>query len=178
MPLTRALYTQVKHSICQPELWPYQTTDFHRHSANNIFVQIRDRSLLARYLVEQKPPPQDREAPYTPIPSRSIRRYYFKQAKSGSLDDFSVVSGDWGVASWKHKHLSENIQPVALRGPEVLIKAPWDFRLTGGIWAPSYWEFIAPFVYFPVRRENRPKNRAATTCGSILPMCRLFWAVS
>lgn len=33
--------------------------------------------------------------------------------------------GDWGVASWTDRHLSELIQPVALRAPEVLIKAPW-----------------------------------------------------
>lgn len=33
--------------------------------------------------------------------------------------------GDWGVACWTDSHLSELIQPVALRAPEVLIKAPW-----------------------------------------------------
>ncbi|XWW96282.1 hypothetical protein V2A60_004255 [Cordyceps javanica] len=93
---------------------------------NNIFVQIRDRSLMDRYFQEQKPPHQDREVPYTPIPSCSIRQYYFERHNIGSLDGFSVVLGDWGVASWKHKHLCQNIQPVALRAPEVLIKAPWD----------------------------------------------------
>lgn len=61
-----------------------------------------------------------------PIPSRSLRRYYFERHKSDSVDGFSVVLGDWGVVSWKSKHLSQNIQPVALRAPEVLLKAPWD----------------------------------------------------
>jgi serine/threonine-protein kinase SRPK3 len=36
-----------------------------------------------------------------------------------------VALGDWGVASWKTKHLSENDQPVALCAHEVLVKAPW-----------------------------------------------------
>jgi serine/threonine-protein kinase SRPK3 len=31
-----------------------------------------------------------------------------------------------GVSSWGDRHLSEKIQPVALRAPEVLIEAPWD----------------------------------------------------
>ncbi|KAM3434141.1 hypothetical protein MY4824_005600 [Beauveria thailandica] len=91
---------------------------------SNIFVQIRDRSLLERYLQEQKPPQQDRKVPYMPIPSRSLRRYYFQ--KNDSIDGFSAVLGDWGVASWKNKRFSQNIQPVALRAPEVLLKAPWD----------------------------------------------------
>lgn len=42
------------------------------------------------------------------------------------MDGFSVVLGDWGVASWKDNHLTENIQPVALRAPEVLLDVPWD----------------------------------------------------
>lgn len=37
--------------------------------------------------------------------------------------------GDWGVSSWATKHLTENIQPVALRAPEVLIRAPWDTKV-------------------------------------------------
>ncbi|EGX87929.1 srpk, putative [Cordyceps militaris CM01] len=93
---------------------------------NNIFVQIRDRTLVERYLQEQKPPDQDREVPYRPIPSCPLQNYYFTRHESDSINGFSVVLGDWGVASWKTKHLSENIQPVALRAPEVLIKAPWD----------------------------------------------------
>lgn len=37
-----------------------------------------------------------------------------------------MAIGDWGVSSWADNHLTELIQPVALRAPEVLIKAPWD----------------------------------------------------
>ncbi|KAG5967526.1 hypothetical protein E4U57_000684 [Claviceps arundinis] len=33
---------------------------------------------------------------------------------------------DFGVSSWREKHLFEKIQPLALRAPEVAIGAPWD----------------------------------------------------
>ncbi|KAK8050894.1 CMGC protein kinase [Apiospora rasikravindrae] len=36
-----------------------------------------------------------------------------------------MVLGDWGAASWTDKHLTELLQPVALRSPEVLLGAPW-----------------------------------------------------
>ncbi|KKF97143.1 Serine/threonine-protein kinase SRPK [Ceratocystis platani] len=81
----------------------------------------------ASYLQERKPPTQNRKEPYyTPIPSESLRCHYFTEEDGTRLKEFNVALGDWGVASWKTKHLSENIQPVGLRAPEVLIKAPWD----------------------------------------------------
>ncbi|KAG6119016.1 hypothetical protein E4U14_005988 [Claviceps sp. LM454 group G7] len=33
---------------------------------------------------------------------------------------------DFGVASWREKHLLDQIQPLALRAPEVTLGAPWD----------------------------------------------------
>lgn len=42
------------------------------------------------------------------------------------LGEVNLALGGWGVSSWFTKHLTENIQPVALRAPEVLIKAKWD----------------------------------------------------
>lgn len=42
------------------------------------------------------------------------------------MAEFDIALGDWGVASWADKHLTENIQSVALRSPEVLIGAPCD----------------------------------------------------
>lgn len=44
------------------------------------------------------------------------------------MDECDVALGDWGVASWADRHLTENIQPIALRAPEVLIRAPWDAK--------------------------------------------------
>ncbi|KAK3681667.1 kinase-like domain-containing protein [Podospora appendiculata] len=65
-----------------------------------------------------------------PIRSRSLRTYYFG-ARLRPLD-LDLALGDWGVSSWKTKHLTELIQPVALRAPEVLIGAPWD-------WMTDWW---------------------------------------
>lgn len=111
----------VANGIWDPDIQP-----------NNIFVRFRDYTQIERYLQESKPPVQNREElRYTPIPSQPLHSYYFNQDDSTKLDEFDVALGDWGVASWKTKHLSENIQPVALRAPEVLIKAPWD--------APTDW---------------------------------------
>lgn len=124
--MTEASFTQVDASACRFDITCDLLLNLIDIQPSNIFVQIRDRNLLERYLEKQKPPHQDRKVPYTPIPSCSLRRYYFEKHKSDSLDGFSVVLGDWGVASWKNKRLSQNIQPVALRAPEVLIKAPWD----------------------------------------------------
>lgn len=53
-----------------------------------------------------------------------LRHYYFTQ--SDYFSQFDIVLGDWGISSWVDKHLTEKIQPVALRAPEVLIGAPWD----------------------------------------------------
>jgi serine/threonine-protein kinase SRPK3 len=46
--------------------------------------------------------------------------------------EFDICLGDWGVSSWTTKHLSELIQPVCSRSPEVLIGAPWD-------WTTDWW---------------------------------------
>jgi serine/threonine-protein kinase SRPK3 len=71
-------------------------------------------------------PQQNRNEKYTAIPSYPFQQCYFKE--TDDVLGFDIALGDWGVASWTDKHLTENIQPVALRAPEVLIKAPWDAR--------------------------------------------------
>ncbi|KAI0868182.1 serine/threonine protein kinase [Hypoxylon argillaceum] len=93
---------------------------------SNIFVKFRDHSLIeSKYLKTRRVAQQDRnEEKYTVIPSFRFQNCYFTSADD--LWEFDIALGDWGVASWTDKHLTENIQPVALRAPEVLIKAPWD----------------------------------------------------
>ena len=95
---------------------------------DNIFVKFRDYSQIeSGYLAEVPTPQQDREEEqYTPIPSRPLRNFYFNDYDSQHVDEFDIALGDWGVSSWETKHLTEKIQPVALRSPEVLIQAPWD----------------------------------------------------
>jgi serine/threonine-protein kinase SRPK3 len=96
---------------------------------DNIFVKFRDRSLIeSDYLVNVPIPQQDKaEEKYTPVRSTSFRRCYFGEAdRAQQIPEFDIALGDWGVASWATQHLTERIQPVLLRAPEVLIEAPWD----------------------------------------------------
>lgn len=97
---------------------------------DNIFVKFRDCSLIeSGYLADKPPPQQDRAGEsYTVIPSRPLRSYYFNKDQSMRMDECDITLGDWGVSSWADRHLTENIQPVALRAPEVLIGAPWDAK--------------------------------------------------
>lgn len=94
---------------------------------NNIFVKFHDWSFIeSGYLKEIPLPQQDREeTEYSPVPSQPLRWFYFDYNAKYSAD-FDVTLGDWGVSSWTTKHLTEVIQPVALRAPEVIIGAPWD----------------------------------------------------
>jgi serine/threonine-protein kinase SRPK3 len=91
-------------------------------------VKFRDYSLIESVYLKRAPvPQQDRdEKQYNTIPSHPLRLSYFDD--SHNVLEFDIALGDWGVASWTDKHLTENIQPIALRAPEVLIKAPWDTK--------------------------------------------------
>ncbi|KAH6622742.1 kinase-like domain-containing protein [Chaetomium tenue] len=95
---------------------------------SNIFVRFQDRSLIQKgYLARVPIPQQDRaEERYTPVRSIPLRYYYFGDADHPRVTELEVTLGDWGVSSWATQHLTERIQPVTLRSPEVLIEAPWD----------------------------------------------------
>ncbi|CAG8947882.1 unnamed protein product [Penicillium salamii] len=95
------------------------------HDHNQYLMKIRDISLInSGYLTQVPVPQQDRTEQYSVIPSIPLRQYYFNT--SDRFDHFDFILGDWGVSSWIDRHLTENIEPVALRSPEVLIRAPWD----------------------------------------------------
>ncbi|AEO68227.1 uncharacterized protein THITE_2117654 [Thermothielavioides terrestris NRRL 8126] len=95
---------------------------------DNIFVKFRDPSLIESKYLASVPVPQQNKAEerYSPIPSRPLRYFYFNEEDSRRVVEFDIALGDWGVSSWITHHLTERIQPVALRAPEVLIGAPWD----------------------------------------------------
>lgn len=100
----------------------------------------------SEYLVKEPIQKQNRaETRYVPIQSRPLRAYYFG-ADITRFDELDVTLGDWGVSSWSTKHLSETIQPVALRAPEVLITAQWDAKV-------DWWNLGA--VIFEVYRAIR-----------------------
>jgi len=68
--------------------------------------------------------------------------------------NFDISLGDWGVSSWTTKHLSELIQPIALRSPEVLIGVPWD-------WKTDWWNLGAVIleVFRGVRMFTRKDHQ-------------------
>jgi serine/threonine-protein kinase SRPK3 len=92
-------------------------------------VKFRDYSLIkseSGYLANVPIPRQNRsEEQYTPIPPTPLRNDYFSEADHTRVAEFDIALGDWGVSGWADRHLTEIIQPVALRSPEVLIRAPW-----------------------------------------------------
>lgn len=100
-------------------------------------MKFRDRSQIESGYLKTVPAAQQNRAEeyYTVIPSRPLCDFYIN--RTDNFGCFDIVLGDWGVSSWTYKHLTENIQPVALRSPEVLIKAPWgpstDFWNIGAV---------------------------------------------
>lgn len=61
---------------------------------------------------------------YAIVPSKGLRDDYFEEGYN--LMDLDIALADWVVATWADKHLSELIQPVLLRAPEVSLNVPWD----------------------------------------------------
>ncbi|KAK9367916.1 kinase-like domain-containing protein [Lipomyces kononenkoae] len=91
----------------------------------NIMVQIPDFSVIDDYLRET---PTDLAA-YEPtsdsstIVSQPLRDFYIRE--SSDLMTLNIALCDWGSASSTVDHLTDVIQPVLLRAPEVIIGAPW-----------------------------------------------------
>lgn len=98
----------------------------------NIFVKFRDSSRIeSGYLAIDPILKRNRaEERYSAIPSRPLRGLYFTKKESKHADEFGIALRDWRVSIWKTQHLTEKIQPVALRSPEALIGAPWN-NVTG-----------------------------------------------
>lgn len=100
-------------------------------------MKFKNRTLITKYLEENPAPQQNRgSSRYSMIRTQSLRWHYFDVEDDPV--DFNIALGDWGVSSWTTKHLSELIQPVALRSPEVLVGAPWD-------WTTDWWN-LGPVI--------------------------------
>ncbi|KAK2734038.1 hypothetical protein FQN57_001873 [Myotisia sp. PD_48] len=93
---------------------------------DNIFVQIKHPSLISeRYLPNNPADPAAFDPSTDPwtIKNQLLKWDYILEGTN--FLEFDIALGDWGVASWANSHLSELIQPIVLRSPEVLIGAPW-----------------------------------------------------
>jgi len=95
---------------------------------SNIMIQVPDEKLILDHLSEVPAPTTSSAAPDEPymiIPSSDLRDVYFPE-EGFNMMTLSICLSDWGVASFKDRHLSEFIQPVLLRAPEVILEAPWS----------------------------------------------------
>ncbi|KFZ19035.1 hypothetical protein V502_03865 [Pseudogymnoascus sp. VKM F-4520 (FW-2644)] len=99
--------------------------DPYRHiKPDNIMVQIKDLSIIDRFLDETPVDPallHDLAVLPSSIPSCDLGGYYI----TGSTNDLDICLGDWGAAGWSREQCATPIQPVLLRAPEVVISAPW-----------------------------------------------------
>lgn len=91
-------------------------------------IRNPDESPLTKYLEDKYTDSLevlDGHKDYEIIQSEGLRKHYMPKAYGFNLMTLEVYLGDWGVASWQDEHLSETIQPLLLRAPEVILEAPW-----------------------------------------------------
>ncbi|KAG9004998.1 hypothetical protein FRB90_010615 [Tulasnella sp. 427] len=98
--------------------------------ADNIMVAVHARDdeierLLIHHPSETYPP---RIFPF-PTPEHTITAKSQPLPNFGLKDDMSNIKvkiGDFGHSTWKDKHYTDEIQPVGLRAPEVVLGYPWS----------------------------------------------------
>jgi len=91
-------------------------------------IQIPDEKLLLDHLSDIQALTTSSSASnesYQIIPSSDLRDVYFPD-EGFNMMSLSICLSDWGVASFTDDHLTEFIQPVLLRAPEVILQAPWS----------------------------------------------------
>lgn len=57
-----------------------------------------------------------------------VDRHADSESYVGDLFDFYIMLADWGVATWvdPHRRFTNNIAPLELQSPELIIRAAWD----------------------------------------------------
>ncbi|KAG6201645.1 hypothetical protein E4U10_005752 [Claviceps purpurea] len=88
----------------------------------NILLELENPSdTISKYLVSV--PPRTTEGPNGVLVPLQEAIHTPLVCEMASL---RVRIIDFGVSSWRERHLSDMIQPLQLRAPEVTIGAPWD----------------------------------------------------
>ncbi|RDW89992.1 CMGC protein kinase [Aspergillus mulundensis] len=87
----------------------------------NILLELDDPSAIPKYLSEV-PARTDSQSDDVPRPLREV----LPTSLVSETKHLHVRLIDFGVGSWRERHLSEFIQSQALRAPEVTIGVPWD----------------------------------------------------
>jgi serine/threonine-protein kinase SRPK3 len=88
-------------------------------------VRISDFEVIADYLDATSADSLTVNSSTNPssMVSPSLSDFYLRDGTD--MLTLNIVLCDWGVSSWSDKHLSELIQPVLLRAPEIIIGASW-----------------------------------------------------
>ncbi|EQL38806.1 CMGC/SRPK protein kinase, variant 2 [Blastomyces dermatitidis ATCC 26199] len=93
-------------------------TDMH---PKNILLELEDpHTAISRHLSEVPPRTDTQSGEVLPL------REVMKIPPISEIKEPYIRIIDFGVATYRHKHHSQKIQPPALRAPEVTIGAPWD----------------------------------------------------
>ncbi|KAG6204243.1 hypothetical protein E4U35_003550 [Claviceps purpurea] len=111
----------------------------------NILMELETPSETVSKHLESVPPQTTRVQSGAIVPLREI----IKTPLVSEVASLRVRIIDFGVASWRENHLFEEIQPLALRAPEVAIGAPWDTGVD--IWTLGCLivELLHNFLLFP-----------------------------
>ncbi|PMD34411.1 kinase-like protein [Hyaloscypha variabilis F] len=128
---------------------------------SNIMIQIPDESLLTPHISIPNILPDTSSSPpreYKIIQTHSLREIYF--AEDFNVMDLNITLSDWGVASFVSHHMSEEIQPLLLRAPEVLFGAKWDEKVD--IWNLGA---LVPELVFGQRMFCARDERGAYSVG-------------
>ncbi|KAM3510477.1 hypothetical protein MY11210_005879 [Beauveria gryllotalpidicola] len=88
----------------------------------NILLELETPNETISEYLESVPPRTTDRQDGTIVPLREV----ITTPLVSDMASLHVRIIDFGVSSWREKHLSELIQPFALRAPEVTIGAPWD----------------------------------------------------
>jgi serine/threonine-protein kinase SRPK3 len=124
-------------------------------------IQIPDESLLTPHISIPTTPDTSSSSSsrkYKIIQTHSLREIYF--AEDYNVMNLNITLSDWGVASFVSRHLSEEIQPLLLRAPEVLFGAKWDEKVD--IWNLGA---LVPELVFGQRMFCARDERGAYSVG-------------
>ncbi|PQK13443.1 hypothetical protein BB8028_0004g03740 [Beauveria bassiana] len=117
----------------------------------NILLELENpNETIAKYL-ESVPPRTDERQDGAIVPLREV----ITTPLVSDMASLHVRIIDFGVSSWREKHLSDLIQSFALRAPEVTIGAPWDTAVD--IWSLGCLvvEFVQGIVLFSGNASER-----------------------
>lgn len=94
----------------------------------NIMIHIPDEQLINYAILHAANPVVLSESEeHHIIQTQSLRDIYFK--KGFNPMELNIALSNWGVASVTNRQLTNEIQPLILRAPEVLLQAPSDEKV-------------------------------------------------